>query len=191
MLDTYKEEKGITLVALVITVIVLIILAGVTIDSLLGEHGIITKAKEASRNMVDASRREEELMDNLLNELLKVENGEDITNPDKADYCNLKINMQLESYNTTLGEFPIIFQVTATSNQEIIYNDTVEMQMDETGKKTIELEKVGPEGSNVNVKVVYAGINYNLTTSKDTSVTLSKSTTAEVNYKERYSRRSF
>ena len=99
--------------------------------------------------------------------------------------------MQLESYNTTLGEFPIIFQVTATSNQEIIYNDTVEMQMDETGKKTIELEKVEPEGSNVNVKVVYAGINYNLTTSKDTSVTLSKSTTAEVNYKERYSRRSF
>ncbi len=190
-MNKVKEEKGITLVALVITVIVLIILAGVTIDSLLGEHGIITKAKEASRNMVDASRREEELMDNLLNELLKVENGEDITNPDKADYCNLKINMQLESYNTTLGEFPIIFQVTATSNQEIIYNDTVEMQMDETGKKTIELEKVGPEGSNVNVKVVYAGINYNLTTSKDTSVTLSKSTTAEVNYKERYSRRSF
>ena len=41
-------EKGITLVALVITIIVLIILAGISINLVLGENGIIKKAKEAT-----------------------------------------------------------------------------------------------------------------------------------------------
>lgn len=41
------KESGITLIALVITIIILIILAGVSINILLGENGIITKAKEA------------------------------------------------------------------------------------------------------------------------------------------------
>ena len=41
-------EKGITLIALVITIIVLLILAGVTIATLTGENGILTKASDAS-----------------------------------------------------------------------------------------------------------------------------------------------
>ena len=39
-----KEQKGITLIALVITIIVLLILAGVSIAMLTGENGILTKA---------------------------------------------------------------------------------------------------------------------------------------------------
>ena len=42
-----KERKGITLIALVITVIVLLILAGVTIATLTGENGILTQAQNA------------------------------------------------------------------------------------------------------------------------------------------------
>ena len=42
-----KNARGITLIALVITIIVLLILAGVTINALSGENGIITKSKEA------------------------------------------------------------------------------------------------------------------------------------------------
>ena len=42
-----KEEKGITLIALVITIIVLLILAGVTIASLSGQNGILGKASKA------------------------------------------------------------------------------------------------------------------------------------------------
>ncbi|MFR5190806.1 MAG: hypothetical protein ACLTEH_06205 [Clostridia bacterium] len=41
-----KKQTGITLIALVITIIVLIILASVSIAMLVGENGIITKAKE-------------------------------------------------------------------------------------------------------------------------------------------------
>ena len=43
------NEKAITLIVLIITVIVLLILAGVTIATLTGENGILTKAKEASK----------------------------------------------------------------------------------------------------------------------------------------------
>ena len=40
-----KTNKGITLIALVITIIVLLILAGVTISTLMGENGVITRSK--------------------------------------------------------------------------------------------------------------------------------------------------
>lgn len=42
-----RREKGITLVALVVTIIVLLILAAVSINLILGENGIITRSKEA------------------------------------------------------------------------------------------------------------------------------------------------
>ena len=44
---TIKKNNGITLIALVITIIVLLILAGVTIATLTGENGILTRASEA------------------------------------------------------------------------------------------------------------------------------------------------
>ena len=42
-----KRNKGITLIALVVTIVVLLILAGISISMLGGENGIITKAQEA------------------------------------------------------------------------------------------------------------------------------------------------
>lgn len=53
-----KNQKGITLIALVITIIVLLILAGVAIAMLQGDNGILTKAKEA-RDTSDAKDLEE------------------------------------------------------------------------------------------------------------------------------------
>ena len=43
-----KNQKGITLIALVITIIVLLILAGVSIAMLTGDNGILTKATEST-----------------------------------------------------------------------------------------------------------------------------------------------
>ena len=43
-----KQEKGITLIALVVTIVVLLILAGVSIATLTGDNRILTKAQEAS-----------------------------------------------------------------------------------------------------------------------------------------------
>ena len=54
-----KEMKGITLIALVITIVVLMILAGVSINIVLGDDGIIKKAKEAAETTRRASAEEE------------------------------------------------------------------------------------------------------------------------------------
>ena len=53
-----KNNKGITLVALVVTIVVLLILAGVSINSVLGENGIIIKAKEAAEKTAAAQEKE-------------------------------------------------------------------------------------------------------------------------------------
>ena len=56
-----KNNKGITLIALVITIIVLLILAGVSISTIAGENGILKKAKAAKENT--NSSQEKELID--------------------------------------------------------------------------------------------------------------------------------
>ncbi len=53
-----KENKGITLIALVITIIVLLILAGVVIATLTGENGILTKTNQAKRETTRATAEE-------------------------------------------------------------------------------------------------------------------------------------
>lgn len=53
-----KQQKGITLVALVITIVVLIILAGVAISLTLSDNGIFTKAKAARDNHQLAANEE-------------------------------------------------------------------------------------------------------------------------------------
>jgi hypothetical protein len=53
--NTRKNKRGITLIALVITIIVLLILAGITINLTIGEGGIITIAQQAGKNYVQAS----------------------------------------------------------------------------------------------------------------------------------------
>ena len=45
-----RNQKGITLIALVITIIVLLILAGVSIAMLTGDNGILTRANEAKED---------------------------------------------------------------------------------------------------------------------------------------------
>ena len=49
MRNSVKKQNGITLIALVVTIIVLIILAGVSIAMLVGENGIITQAQRAAQ----------------------------------------------------------------------------------------------------------------------------------------------
>lgn len=54
-----QKNKGITLIALIITIIVLLILAGVTIATLTGNNGILTKATEAKESTMVAKEKEE------------------------------------------------------------------------------------------------------------------------------------
>lgn len=60
-----KQESGITLIVLVITIIVLLILAGVTIAALSGDNGILTKASEAKVSTEIAEVKERAKIDIL------------------------------------------------------------------------------------------------------------------------------
>ncbi len=57
-----KQSEGITLIALVITIIVLLILAGVAIAMLSGENGILKKAAEAKTNTDKSTAKEEKIL---------------------------------------------------------------------------------------------------------------------------------
>ena len=69
-------EKGITLIALVITIIILLILAGVSIAMLTGDNGIITQANNAKEKTEEAEE----------DELRKLTRGEASTHLEKYEY---------------------------------------------------------------------------------------------------------
>lgn len=54
----FKGQKGITLVALVITIIVLLILAGVSISLVVGENGVLNRAQDAVKEQKVAEVKE-------------------------------------------------------------------------------------------------------------------------------------
>ena len=64
-----KKNKGITLVALVVTIVVLLILAGVSINLVLGDNGIIAKAQEAKTKQAEASENDLKGMNGLVSEM--------------------------------------------------------------------------------------------------------------------------
>ena len=70
MFKRYKSTKGITLVALVITIIILLILAGISISTLTNT-GIFEKAKEAKQKSENAQKEEDKLISEYEKEIVK------------------------------------------------------------------------------------------------------------------------
>ncbi len=71
-----NKKNGITLIALVVTIVILLILSGVTINMLLGEDGIIRTAQEAKNTWEGAVANEQQEIHNLVNELNNIMNNE-------------------------------------------------------------------------------------------------------------------
>ena len=68
-MNSKKENRGITLITLAVTIVVILILAGVTLDVTLGENGILNKSKEAADRMNNLVKEDETELNELLNEL--------------------------------------------------------------------------------------------------------------------------
>ena len=82
----YQCQKGITLIALVITIVVLLILAGVSINALFSDNGIIARAKDAQNKINEAEKKDLEAINELNNWLeetggIKNETGGDKPTP--------------------------------------------------------------------------------------------------------------
>ena len=86
----YSKQAGITLIALVITIVVLLILAGVSINALFSDNGIIERAKEA-RNKIDKAIEKDLEEINKLNNWLE-ENGGISNSPTVKSYTEASKN---------------------------------------------------------------------------------------------------
>ena len=62
MLKQKNKQKGITLIALVVTIIVLIILAGISINMLVGENGIINMTQRVKNETEQAAKDEQQAL---------------------------------------------------------------------------------------------------------------------------------
>ena len=70
-----KQEKGITLIALVVTIVVLLILAGVSISLVINNNGVISKAKDARDKYVEAQTNDEKQLEETSDWIDEMEKG--------------------------------------------------------------------------------------------------------------------
>ena len=68
-MDVRRRQKGITLISLVVTIVVLLILASITISTVFSDNGIIKKAQEAKNKTEEAVAREQEELNKLYSDL--------------------------------------------------------------------------------------------------------------------------
>lgn len=108
-----KKNRGITLIALVITIIVLLILAGITIATLTGENGILGKANEAKERTEIENEKEqiglalsssradndgEEIKEEDMRNNLIQKQGNDATVTDEGENLRIKFNSSGREY---------------------------------------------------------------------------------------------
>ena len=103
------NAKGITLIALVVTIIVLIILAGVSIAMVVGDNGIITQAQRASKETANITIASEEQMNALVDEVNKhiTGNGETGDTENTIPISELKTGAYIK-YDTGLEGVGVI-----------------------------------------------------------------------------------
>ena len=120
-----KGNKGITLIALVVTIAVLLILAGVSITALVGENGLITRAKLAAEKTNQSIQNDISAMEELNQQLYELIDKETIENTlvDTTIITNTKPTLKASTNSITLT------QNQTTNNYQVEYtikktNDT-------------------------------------------------------------------
>ena len=114
-----KNKKGITLVALVVTIVVLLILAGVSINLVLGNNGIIAKAKDAETKSAEASQNDLKGM-NALTEEMNNALGE----KPKVDLSKYKIGDSVNYTYDPAGSYSLSSTYSGCSRNQTIAQTT-------------------------------------------------------------------
>ena len=78
MTKVKQNNKGITLIALVVTIVVLLILAGITITALFGDNGLITRAKIADQKTKEGAQNDISAIEDLGAQVNTIVNGQTI-----------------------------------------------------------------------------------------------------------------
>ena len=145
-----KNEIGITLIALIITIIVLLILAGVTINLTLGENGIFRTAEMAGKNYMDAQDKELAGLADFENTINNIVGGTGNSNTDTPEIKDdtLKGNAQAGDYVKydtgidSVGENGIV-------TFRVLYNDDI-YGLQIISDKNVEEVTLGTAGTDLN-----------------------------------------
>ena len=105
-----KNSNGITLVALVVTIVVLLILTSISINILTGDNGFITKAREI-RNNIEKAEAEGQARINNMKEAEYTEDGTVVLNDENAPTIN-----SMEITDVTSSSFTVKVNVTETGS---------------------------------------------------------------------------
>jgi len=135
-----RKEKGITLIALVITIIVLLILAGVTIATLTGDNGLLTKAGEAK----NASEIAEE-KDIISISAIQAQSENKYGNLEESKFSEaLNTNSKAGNKASIIAEDIGSFTVKFESNRyyEVDKNGNIGYVENVTGEKTLTVQCV-------------------------------------------------
>ena len=141
----YSNQTGITLIALVVTIVVLLILAGVSINAVFGQDGIIQKAKDAQNKMDQATQNDLDAINGLNNWIDGKINGSSggNDNPSTSDLPSVA--------NETIPYYP---DTTFTKLEETNLDNGLVIQ-DESGNEYVWIEVP---------KSLYADSSYNTKT---------------------------
>ena len=112
-----KQNKGITLIALVITIIVLLILAGVSITTLLGDDGILTRAKEAANKTKEAEVYEKIDLWKIEKVMADTDKGESELQTADEFAKELLDQDKIDEYNISTGEIKLNGKVIGIVNK--------------------------------------------------------------------------
>ena len=110
-----KNNKGITLIALVITIIVLLILAGVTISALSGENGILQRATEAKQKTEKGNAA-----DQITMILAELQMEKHIGTTGMLDFLNSRFDSVVDNGDGTYTVTLDGYEATIDSNGDII-----------------------------------------------------------------------
>lgn len=129
----YKQEKGITLIALIVTIVIMLILAGITIKLAIDDNGVIDNAKEAKDQYEQAQADEDSGLNDISSEMRKYLDA-------NRDKVTIKISKQPETEKAgavllTVESVEGITGTTATTEEE--YNNFVDSFSEEQKKEII------------------------------------------------------
>lgn len=118
-----KGNTGVTLIALVITIIVLLILAGISIMLLGGKNGVLTNAKNAKEQAIIG--QEKDIISLAWNSLMtdKYTKGEEITNTNFQDELNNNGNNTNVRYEDDDENKNFLVNFKDTNNEYIVYRN--------------------------------------------------------------------
>ena len=145
-MNKLKEQKAITLVALVITIIILLILAGVALSLVIGDNGLIKKSKESAERYNQSAQKEtadlesyDEEFKNLLGNSIKATAKEIAQKP--SEYYGKEIKGYTCANSQAVNAWKIFF--TDENNIYIIADDYISYQYAPNGKNGTEITRDG------------------------------------------------